>query len=84
MNRTEQEHVKKVIHVTDVRPGDLVDTEGWWNPGSMEAMFAETEYAEVAGFEVETDECVRIDFENMPSYGWQTNVPIVVQRRFNR
>lgn len=81
--RVEQEHAARLIHVTDVQAGDLIDTEGWWPEGSTEALVADTEYSEVAGIEVETDECVRIDFEGMPSYGWPTSQPIVVQRRYN-
>lgn len=83
MKNPEQLHASRMIHVTDILEGDLIDTEGWWAEGSVETLVAETEYSEVAGFEIETPDCVRIDFEGMPSFGWPINDPIVVQRRYN-
>lgn len=83
----EQMHVEKMIHVTDIREGDLIDVVGWAWADEQDQMTAEHEYAVVGGedgpYEVESDECVRIDFENFPSYGWPINRPITVQRRLN-
>lgn len=82
--RVEQEHVAKLVHVTDVRQGDLIDTEGWWPEDHPNFVTAENLLFEVFGIEIETDDCVRIDFEGADSYGWPMNKPIVVQRRLNR
>jgi hypothetical protein len=83
MKRIEQLHAAKLIHVTDIQPGDLIDTEGWWDPGTSEWFAAECELAEVDGIEPETETCLAIHFVNFPSYGWPTQQPILIQRRYN-
>lgn len=79
---TEQMHASKMIHVLDVREGDLIDTEGWWPESHPDFVGAQFELAEVAGIEVESNDVVRIDFEGVDSFGWPMNKPIVVQRRY--
>lgn len=82
--RVEQEHAAKLIHVLDVQPGDLIDTEGLWPALSLEAHAAEFELAEVdciAG----SGKWVDLIFINFgPSLQWSVDKPIVVQRRLNR
>jgi hypothetical protein len=95
--RVEQEHVAKMVHVTDVAPGDLIDTEGWWTPEAWDVYsydsddelasaqnVAQFELGEVNEIEIDSDDVVTIHFVNLPSFGWPTNKPIVVQRRLNR
>lgn len=81
--RLEQMHAARLVHITEVHEGDLIDTEGWWTRDTPEAQVAEFELFEVADIEVESPTCVRIDFEGEPSYGWPMDRPIVVQRRYN-
>lgn len=81
--RIEQGYTAKMIHAHDVREGDLIDTDGWWEPMTTEAIAAECEYFEVDGFEVESPRCVRLDFVGYDSYGWPSDRPLLIQRRFN-
>lgn len=72
----------KLISVTEVQPGDLLDLEH--DP------YADTEkthasvsflYAEVVGSEQETPDCVRIDFEGLDSFGFPTSHEVYLCQR---
>jgi hypothetical protein len=83
--RIEQEHAAKMIHLTDVRQGDLVDTSGMWGFDTETELLAELELAEVDYLEPWFDEGTTwIHFLNLPPLSWNDNEPIVVQRRLNR
>ena len=83
--RLEQEHAAKMIHLSSIRQGDLVDTAGWWGPDMETEELAEAELAEVDYLEPWFDEGTTwIHFTNMPPVSWYDNEPIIVQRRLNR
>lgn len=71
------------LAVRDIRPGDAVDLEG--APGCTGDSFvgAEFELAEVVGFELETPDCLRLDFGEFPSVGFDpaTILPVRVGPR---
>ena len=57
------------VAVEDLMEGQMVDTEGWWEPGSNEEIAAENLYAVVIAVEEETPECTVVHFMDFPSYG---------------
>lgn len=65
--------------VLDIVPGDRVDLEG--APGCDGEAFVpgvEFEYARVIGAERESDDCMRLDFENYPSVGFEAWIDLKV------
>jgi hypothetical protein len=82
--RVEQEHAAKMIHLSAIQQGDLVDTAGWWGPDMETEALAEMELAEVDYLEPWDDGYTWIHFLNLPPVSWNDNEPIVVQRRLNR
>jgi len=66
------------MSVLDICPGDRVDLEGapgWTDPS------AEFEYAICTGTERETVDCVRLDFEGLPSLGIDASASLPVVKR---
>jgi DNA-directed RNA polymerase subunit F len=65
--------------VLDIKPGDRVDLKGVYDKDSVEANAAEFEYGRVIGGERETDDCMRLDFENFPSFGFEAwrDLPVI-------
>lgn len=81
--KTEQMHAARMIHVLDVREGDLIDTAGMWGPDMETEALAEQELAEVYNLEEVEEGWVWIHFSNICPISWDLTEPIVVQRRFN-
>lgn len=63
--------------VLDIRPGDRVDLEGVFKD-EMEAHAAEFEYGLVMSVARETVDCVRLDFDNFPSFGFNASDSLMV------
>lgn len=83
--RLEQEHAAKLIHLSSIQHGDLVDTSGMWGPDMETEALADLELAEVDYLEPWFDSGTTwIHFLNLPPISWDDNEPIVVQRRLNR
>lgn len=57
-------------HAKDLRAGDMIDLEGDHYADPTHNPAYECELCLVAGAEVETPECVRIDFEGLSSIGF--------------
>ncbi len=60
----------EVLTPAQVRPGDLVDLEPWTTENDSSQIAAQSEYARVCGVEQETPDCIRLDFDNFPSWGF--------------
>jgi hypothetical protein len=65
--------------VLDIKPGDRVDLKGVYAEDSTDANAAEFEYGRVIGAERETDDCMRLDFENFTSFGFEAwrDLPVI-------
>lgn len=64
------------IAAEHIRPGDRVDLDGVLSADSDFAAAAEMEYARVMEVECESETCVRLDFENFPSVGFDPTRPL--------
>ena len=70
-----------IVRADQLREGDVVDAVSL-RPYLSEddAVVAEYEYVRVEGSELETAECVRVDFEGIDSYGLPVDHPVLVVR----